>query len=231
MELNHPHSLAGHLPILRAYQGIGQALGQPRLPGARCPLQDQISLVAEALERIREIRFRLKTAVVQDVVDGIRFKIGLFRIGFSFFFFAFDVGDGGSDSGRSILLREIRHAKPKIVVLITVAESELDQAPGEFVRRIRFDNGDAISVEVPVLWCCEWRPVDLDRLSVLCAFSYCPDRFDPHAGDMLVPVVKGEPISLHKGRSEEHTSELQSLMRISYAVFCLKKNTTQPKDK
>src|SRR3546814_2898821 len=31
------------------------------------------------------------------------------------------------------------------------------------------------------------------------------------------------PISL---RSEEHTSELQSLMRISYAVFCLKKKTT-----
>src|SRR3546814_3216989 len=27
------------------------------------------------------------------------------------------------------------------------------------------------------------------------------------------------------GRSEEHTSELQSLMRISYAVFCLKQNT------
>src|SRR3546814_7322635 len=27
-----------------------------------------------------------------------------------------------------------------------------------------------------------------------------------------------------EGRSEEHTSELQSLMRISYAVFCLKKN-------
>src|SRR3546814_5164203 len=29
-----------------------------------------------------------------------------------------------------------------------------------------------------------------------------------------------------KKRSEEHTSELQSLMRISYAVFCLKKKTT-----
>src|SRR3546814_3716389 len=29
------------------------------------------------------------------------------------------------------------------------------------------------------------------------------------------------------GRSEEHTSELQSLMRISYAVFCLKKNNTK----
>src|SRR3546814_7026281 len=30
-------------------------------------------------------------------------------------------------------------------------------------------------------------------------------------------------------RSEEHTSELQSLLRISYAVFCLKKKTKQPK--
>src|SRR3546814_8946489 len=30
-------------------------------------------------------------------------------------------------------------------------------------------------------------------------------------------------------RSEEHTSELQSLMRISYAVFCLKKKTQRPK--
>src|SRR3546814_1807613 len=31
--------------------------------------------------------------------------------------------------------------------------------------------------------------------------------------------------TLHSVRSEEHTSELQSLMRISYAVFCLKKTT------
>src|SRR3546814_10586262 len=35
------------------------------------------------------------------------------------------------------------------------------------------------------------------------------------------PLVDGD------WRSEEHTSELQSLMRISYAVFCLKKKTTQ----
>src|SRR3546814_7980339 len=31
----------------------------------------------------------------------------------------------------------------------------------------------------------------------------------------------------HLGRSEEHTSELQSLMRISYAVFCLKKKKSK----
>src|SRR3546814_1964229 len=35
------------------------------------------------------------------------------------------------------------------------------------------------------------------------------------------------PRELAGGRSEEHTSELQSLMRISYAVFCLKKTKTK----
>src|SRR3546814_9157923 len=34
-----------------------------------------------------------------------------------------------------------------------------------------------------------------------------------------------EPVIPAQMRSEEHTSELQSLMRISYAVFCLKKKT------
>src|SRR3546814_10801636 len=37
------------------------------------------------------------------------------------------------------------------------------------------------------------------------------------------------PVSRHH-RSEEHTSELQSLMRISYAVFCLKKKNNTTKD-
>src|SRR3546814_2140471 len=35
----------------------------------------------------------------------------------------------------------------------------------------------------------------------------------------------GAPVARIERRSEEHTSELQSLMRISYAVFCLKKKT------
>src|SRR3546814_4156324 len=41
-------------------------------------------------------------------------------------------------------------------------------------------------------------------------------------------VQKRNRYSIEKkaSRSEEHTSELQSLMRISYAVFCLKKKTT-----
>src|SRR3546814_5406077 len=40
---------------------------------------------------------------------------------------------------------------------------------------------------------------------------------------LLELTRKGE--RFHVERSEEHTSELQSLMRISYAVFCLKKKT------
>src|SRR3546814_3650231 len=43
-----------------------------------------------------------------------------------------------------------------------------------------------------------------------------------HAGEPAVDVELA-PGQQRPGRSEEHTSELQSLMRISYAVFCLKK--------
>src|SRR3546814_1404528 len=41
----------------------------------------------------------------------------------------------------------------------------------------------------------------------------------------------GAPADGCPERSEEHTSELQSLMRISYAVFCLKKKTKKKKNK
>src|SRR3546814_1688936 len=45
----------------------------------------------------------------------------------------------------------------------------------------------------------------------------------------VAALPRGEPVTgviLRDLRSEEHTSELQSLMRISYAVFCLKKKIT-----
>src|SRR3546814_5996343 len=58
----------------------------------------------------------------------------------------------------------------------------------------------------------------------------------PKCGEISAPVVFTIPLQLlayhvavlrgtdvDQPRSEEHTSELQSLMRISYAVFCLKK--------
>src|SRR3546814_9985503 len=55
-------------------------------------------------------------------------------------------------------------------------------------------------------------------------------EFDPKRSDFLEALL---PFHHHPAfqalRSEEHTSELQSLMRISYAVFCLKKNTITDK--
>src|SRR3546814_2697113 len=42
------------------------------------------------------------------------------------------------------------------------------------------------------------------------------------AREMVMDAILSSPLALEV-RSEEHTSELQSLMRISYAVFCLKK--------
>src|SRR3546814_1088346 len=45
-----------------------------------------------------------------------------------------------------------------------------------------------------------------------------------HSMSMLAPAQNAAEAAALE-RSEEHTSELQSLMRISYAVFCLKKKT------
>src|SRR3546814_8416543 len=58
----------------------------------------------------------------------------------------------------------------------------------------------------------------------------CGSSFNPatqHVRRAAAPPCRGdrrpEPGVRRRGRSEEHTSELQSLMRISYAVFCLTK--------
>src|SRR3546814_8123895 len=53
-----------------------------------------------------------------------------------------------------------------------------------------------------------------------------------HVWDNTTPadeILRGFDDLVRQGRSEEHTSELQSLMRISYAVFCLKKKNKERK--
>src|SRR3546814_9916998 len=62
----------------------------------------------------------------------------------------------------------------------------------------------------PVLW----HDGDVDRRRVG-ALAQHPER--------LVGLSQREPVRAQPLRSEEHTSELQTLMRISYAVLCLKK--------
>src|SRR3546814_5856758 len=75
------------------------------------------------------------------------------------------------------------------------------------------------------------REIGTDRFRFLCRPLICvaldyesastPRRRDMPAHSLNLPADSRRPL-----RSEEHTSELQSLMRISYAVFCLKKKHT-----
>src|SRR3546814_3662565 len=51
-------------------------------------------------------------------------------------------------------------------------------------------------------------------------------RADARQTEAPPAIAPTAPSKARKRRSEEHTSELQSLMRISYAVFCLKKKKT-----
>src|SRR3546814_3449134 len=59
------------------------------------------------------------------------------------------------------------------------------------------------------------------------AFPFRVEHFAdcPHGG--YPDIQRQTHIRLRVPRSEEHTSELQSLMRISYAVFCLKKKNNE----
>src|SRR3546814_5778669 len=59
-----------------------------------------------------------------------------------------------------------------------------------------------------------WRPADLPRLLTIYT--------TPEGCDLSSPLSD----QWKSDRSEEHKSELQSLMRISYAAFCMKQKTT-----
>src|SRR3546814_10287040 len=64
------------------------------------------------------------------------------------------------------------------------------------------------------------RPVELKMLADA-ARAQIHDLLDGAGQPLLADFAR--PVGLDIDRSEEHTSELQSLMRNSYAVFCLKK--------
>src|SRR3546814_3842289 len=71
----------------------------------------------------------------------------------------------------------------------------------------------------------------LPRRDILRELNAERSEIGPGSGEAILDHPLGERLGLdHRAildaRSEEHTSELQSLMRISYAVFCLKKKKT-----
>src|SRR3546814_5952010 len=64
----------------------------------------------------------------------------------------------------------------------------------------------------------------LAQLRVMADIGQCRQRETQHQRHRQQAYARGGRSAVnHQGRSEEHTSELQSLLRISYAVFCLKK--------
>src|SRR3546814_3337355 len=90
--------------------------------------------------------------------------------------------------------------------------SKHDFTPDEFAdRRSRVR---AAVAAAGLDWLVAFHPVSIHWLTGSDAKSY--QEFQC----LLIPAGPG-PLTIL--RSEEHTSELQSLMRISYAVFCLKK--------
>src|SRR3546814_2926787 len=77
-----------------------------------------------------------------------------------------------------------------------------------------------IDREGRMIWACLPR---VDGEPIFSALLSDDDYADPQARGYWAIELEGVT-----SRSEEHTSELQSLMRISYAVFCLKKKKEQP---
>src|SRR3546814_2105258 len=66
-----------------------------------------------------------------------------------------------------------------------------------------------------------------------CDGQRVPEDIEPGRANSLVlramQLARTTPARIDDARSEEHTSELQSLKRLSYAVFCLKKKKKQNK--
>src|SRR3546814_9049419 len=80
----------------------------------------------------------------------------------------------------------------------------------------------ALAATPAMAWDICWTNCDFTRTKYPIVLEHGLAGFNELGG--VLPYWNGIPENLR--RSEEHTSELQSLMRISYAVFCLTKNKT-----
>src|SRR3546814_3645691 len=97
------------------------------------------------------------------------------------------------------------------------------------IELVLLTTGEVLKVIIPTQFEFEMAYLEAGRGSI----SFNRHGVEPFAGRTDPAYVKmlqmyPKSVGIYFARSEEHTSELQSLMRISYAVFCLKKkNTTQ----
>src|SRR3546814_1065533 len=88
----------------------------------------------------------------------------------------------------------------------------------------RWRNDDALALQAAS----DPRPAYDDVNPFALPLPIAPEFAARDAGiEVTLPPILAAHARLAAQRSEEHTSELQSLMRISYAVFCLKKKTNK----
>src|SRR3546814_1945593 len=120
--------------------------------------------------------------------------------------------------------------------IVAVYDRLVEQLGAELVTAVTAADDDPRS-QVRASLDCIVRFVDDDRrrgqvLYVEALGNESLNRRRVQTGHALVSLVERAGTERHgkvrKGRSEEHTSELQSLMRISYAVFCL--TNTKPQN-
>src|SRR3546814_5737187 len=99
---------------------------------------------------------------------------------------------------------------------LAAVESDLAErgVPAEIVEKhfLGLHRCDELPLEL-------WIGMITDAHNLATATAAAPS----HVAALAIEWAANDP--LQRWRSEEHTSELQSLMRISYAVFCLKKHT------
>src|SRR3546814_65289 len=124
----------------------------------------------------------------------------------------------GRDRSIAILIPAVRHGAP-------ISSPHGSPGPPR-----SFENGESGRGCRGRFSLCEGAGSAVRRGTIVWTATICPPHlvhwFRPFS---RLPVAGHDPISISidPRRSEEHTSELQSLMRISYAVFCLKKKKQQ----
>src|SRR3546814_7006496 len=106
------------------------------------------------------------------------------------------------------------------------------KGPPPAIRKGAMSDKSALS-DLPAGWTGGAPDADAFRAMAEAALASLPDVFKRHIADVVIAIedIADEavlasldiPHPYELTRSEEHTSELQSLMRISYAVFCLNK--------
>src|SRR3546814_10066800 len=107
------------------------------------------------------------------------------------------------DRKRIIHMNRSRSAAPRTPLASTTLNVTITDLVAEYVLRHSFENDGSAPIAAVFTF-----PVPLDAAFVGLRATI--------AGETLCAQIQAK-------RSEEHKSELQSLMRISYAVFCLKK--------